>query len=99
MTHRIAPTAEAELDDVWLYLARNSGSAETADRIVDAVTARFSLLANYPHIGRRRDYDLRQGLRSFAVGEYVIVYRADGPDVLILHVVRGSRNVRALLRE
>jgi plasmid stabilization system protein ParE len=30
------------------------------------------------------------------VGEYVIIYHIDGKDVLILRVVRGSRNIEAL---
>ena len=47
-------------------------------------------------MGRRRDEDLRPGLRSFPVGEYVIVYRTEDEDVLILHVVRGSRKIEAL---
>jgi len=34
-------------------------------------------------MGRRRDHDVRPGLRSFPVGEYVIVYRVEGADTLI----------------
>jgi plasmid stabilization system protein ParE len=30
------------------------------------------------------------------VGEYVIVYRIQGEDVLILRVLRGSRDIAAL---
>jgi hypothetical protein len=30
------------------------------------------------------------------VGEYVIIYRVEGEDVLILHVIRGSREFEAL---
>src|SRR5207302_9593484 len=59
----------------------------------------FSLLASYPQLGRRRDNDLRPGLRSFPVGEYVIIYRIEvQDDVLILRVLRGSRNLQALFR-
>ncbi len=35
-------------------------------------------------------------MRSFPVGEYLILYRVDEPYVLILHVVRGSRDIEAL---
>jgi len=97
MAHRLVPEAEAELDDIWLYIARKSGSVEIADRIVDSITDRFYLLARNPAMGRSRDYDLRPGLRSFPVGEYVIIYRIQHDDVLILHIVRGSRNIQALL--
>jgi toxin ParE1/3/4 len=99
MAHRLAPQAEAELDDIWYYIAKESGSVEIADRLIDSITERFYLLTQYPHIGRERDADLRPGLRSFAVGQYVIVYRVDENDVLILHIFRGSRNIEALLRQ
>jgi toxin ParE1/3/4 len=56
------------------------------------------LLATYPHVGRRRDEDLLPGLRSFPVGEYVIIYRVEAEDVLILRVIRGSRDIEALFR-
>jgi toxin ParE1/3/4 len=96
MAHRLSPEAEADLDEIWYYIATHSGSVETADRFVDSVTARFSLLAEYPIAGRRRDHDLRPGVRTFPVGEYVIAYRIDGDDVLIQRVVRGSRDIETL---
>ena len=99
MAHRLAPEAEAELDDIWYYVAKESGSIDIADRLIDSITERFYLLALHPHIGRRRDEDLRPGLRSFPVGEYVIIYRVEEDDVLILHVFRGSRDIEALLRQ
>jgi toxin ParE1/3/4 len=96
MAHRVAPEAQADLDDVWYYVARASSSPTVADRLIDAITQRFLLLARHPHLGRPRDEDLRPGLRSFPVGNYVIIYRVDGEDVLILRVLRGSRDIPAL---
>lgn len=97
MAHRVAPQAEAELDSLWYYVAKESGSIEIADRLIDSITERFLLLSRNPRLGRRRDEELRPGLRSFPVGEYIILYRIEAEDVLILHVVRGSRNLEALL--
>jgi len=59
MAHRLAPGAEVELDEIWLWTAKESGSVEIADRLIDAITERFYLLARHPHVGRRRDDDLR----------------------------------------
>ena len=98
MAHRLAPEAEAELDDLWYYIATESHSIEIADRAVDSITDRFFLLATCPHVGRRRDSDLLPDLRSFPVGEYVIIYRVEAEDVLILRVIRGSRDLEALFR-
>ncbi len=99
MAHRLAPKAEADLDEIWYYTAKESQSFEIADRVVDSITARFLLLATHPHVGRRRDEDLRPGLRSFPVGEYLIIYRVGAEDVLILRVIRGSRDLEALFRQ
>ena len=72
---------------------------EVANRLIDRITERFWLLGRYPQMGRRRDHDLRRGLRSFAVGEYVILYRIDDGDAVILHVIRGSRDIEGLVGE
>jgi toxin ParE1/3/4 len=99
MGHRVAPQAEAELDNIWHYVAKESGSLEIADRLIESISERFYLLSRHPHIGRRRDRDLRPGLRSFPVGEFVILYRIEDADVVILHIFRGSRDIEALVRQ
>ncbi len=48
---RLLIKAEAELDGIWLRMARESGSIEIATRIVDDIADRFWLLAQYPYIG------------------------------------------------
>jgi len=99
MAHRLSNDAEAELDDIWYYIARQSGNPAVAERYVFYLTDRFQFLARNPFIGRRRDFDLRPGLRSFAVDDYVILYRVDGEDVLILHVTWGGRDIPVLVRQ
>lgn len=98
MAHRLASQVEFELDDIWYYVARESGSTEIADRLIDSITDRFFLLANHPYVGRLRE-DLRPGLRSFPVGQYVIIYRIEDTDVLILHVLHSHRDVQRMFRE
>lgn len=94
---RLAPEAEAELDDIWLHIARDSGNIDIATRVVEDITGHFWLLARYPYLGRARDEDLRPGLRSFPVGDYLIIDRITADDVvLILHVVHGSRDIGTL---
>ena len=81
MAHRVAPRAEADLDDIWIHVARESGSIDVATRLIDSITGRFSFLAAFPYAGRARNKDLGAGSRSFVVGEYVIVYCVEGEDV------------------
>jgi plasmid stabilization system protein ParE len=46
MAHRVSPQAERDLDDIWYYVAKESGSIEIANRLIDSITHRFFLLAS-----------------------------------------------------
>ena len=96
MAHRLAPHAERDLDDIWLYVAKESGSIEIANRLIDTITDRCATLGNFPHIGRPRNQDFGPGYRSLAVGEYVIVYCVENGDALILRIVHGRRDLEKL---
>jgi len=97
MAVRFGTQVEADLDGIWAYVAKESGSVDVANRVIDSITDHFFLLSRHPQLGRRRDNDLRRGLRSLSVSGYVIIYRTENQDVLILHVVHGRRDIQALL--
>jgi plasmid stabilization system protein ParE len=88
----VSPEAEAEMDDIWLYVARESHSIEIAKRVVDGITARFGLLARYPAAGRNRE-DLGPGRRRW-LPDCLSVQGTDA--VTILHIVAGGRDLFAL---
>jgi toxin ParE1/3/4 len=96
MAHRVAPRAEADLDDIWLYVAKESGSMNAATRLIDSITDRFLFLASFPSAGRARDLDFGVGCRSFPVGEYIIIYCVEDQDIFILRVVHGRRDLEAI---
>jgi toxin ParE1/3/4 len=96
MAHRIAPRAEADLDDIWVYVARESGSLEVATRLIDSISDRFYFLSSFAWAGRARHEAFGSGSRSFAVGEYLIVYCVEDAEVSILRVVHGKRELDAL---
>jgi len=48
MAHGLAPEVETELDEIWYYTARESGSTQIANRLIDSITERFFLLAGFP---------------------------------------------------
>jgi len=98
MAYRLAPQAETDLEDLAFYVFLESGSLDVADLLIESITQRFGLLAAHPRAGRRRD-DLRQGIRSFPVRGHLVFYRIDGSDVVIVRVVRGSRDLEDLFRE
>lgn len=48
MAHRVAPLAEVDLDDIWLRVAKESGSMDVATRLVDSITKRFFSSRPFP---------------------------------------------------
>jgi plasmid stabilization system protein ParE len=97
MAQQLSKRAQADLDQIWDYVAEQSDSTATADRLIDTIIERFDLLGNYPEAGLARD-DLGKGRRTFPVGNYVILYRVRGKDVLILRVAHSKRDLDTLFR-
>jgi len=97
MPYLIAPAAISDIDEIWSYILDESGSQEIADRLTDTIYSRILLLASFPYLGRGRSGDMGEGMRSFLVGEYVIVYWLDTDRcVHVLRVVHGRRDLEAL---
>jgi len=67
MAHRVSPQAATDLDDIWYYVAKESGSIAVANHLIDSITDRFFLLAGHPYLGRSRDDDFGVGSRSLCV--------------------------------
>ena len=97
MRYRVLPAAKAEIDAIWLYIATESGSKEIANRLIQKITNCFWLLVGNPRADRQRDHDLGANLRSFPVADYVGIYRIEDFGPMILHVMRGSRDMKALI--
>ena len=54
MAHRLTAQVEADLEQIWNYIVKESGNIEIARRQIVSITDRFYLLANHPHLGRAR---------------------------------------------
>jgi plasmid stabilization system protein ParE len=56
VAHRLAPQARTEPGNIWHDIIQEGGAFVAADGVIDTITERFYLLAQYPHLGRpRRD--------------------------------------------
>jgi len=68
---------------------------DVATRLIHSITV--SLFSPPSRtVGRSRDEDFGVGSRTFAVGEYIIVYCVEDAAVLIPRVVHGRRDLEAL---
>jgi toxin ParE1/3/4 len=87
--------AERDLLQIWVRIAEDNFDA--ADKFVDEINDRLEDIAEMPGLGRARD-ELAPGLRSFPVGDYLLLYRATDTGSELVRVVHGARNLRGLFR-
>jgi toxin ParE1/3/4 len=90
---RVSAEAEADLSDIWSYIAEDSPTA--AQGVISQIVGEFATLAAFPQMGRRRD-ELAPALRSFPVKTYVIYYRPIEDGVEIIRVLHGARDIPPL---
>jgi len=88
------PEAESDLDEIWWYIAQDS--PHNADRFLDRIQERCLALADYPQMGTSRE-ELKAGLRSQPIGNYLIFYFSLEDGVDIVRVIHGSRDIESLL--
>ena len=84
--YELAQEAIADLADIRAYIAQDSVAAAT--RLLRKLRNFMQDLADTPGIGRSRE-ELSVGLRSFAVGSYVIYCSRNGKRIRILRVLHG----------
>lgn len=51
MVLRVSAEVEAELDEIWLYVATEGGDVGAAERLINSITDHFFLLSKHPHMG------------------------------------------------
>ncbi len=91
----IRRTAQAEEDlvDLWLHIAQDNPGA--ADRLLDDIEDKCSLLATNPQLGAARP-DIAADCRYVPMGRYLILYRLIPDGIEVVRVVQGFRRLEDL---
>ena len=89
----ITRRAQEDIDEILKYIAAENVNAALA--LSDRLTELFELLAENRKIGRERP-ELKEELRSFPEGNYVIFYRMWAGDLAIVRVLHGARDLGEL---
>jgi toxin ParE1/3/4 len=91
----LSADAASDLDDIWFRIAEDS--LINADRMLERIhDAAHATLLPFPEAGRSRD-ELGLGLRSFAVGKYVLFYTIIDDGIAIVRVIHGARDLPTAL--
>lgn len=79
---------------IWVYVAERNPPA--ADRVISRLNADIATLGRNSMIGESIDH-LAPGLRRFASGNYVILFRPLENGVRLVRVVHASRSITEVL--
>jgi toxin ParE1/3/4 len=79
--------ALADVDEIWLFIARDS--EREADRLLGRIDGAYRRLLDFPRMGVERT-DLSAGIRAVRLENYVIYYRLE-PDAVSIERVLHSR--------
>jgi toxin ParE1/3/4 len=93
---RFLPRAEADLIDLYDYIADEAGTS-VAGGYIDRIEAACLALATFPECGSRRD-DIRPGLRIVGFERRAtIVFHVTEGEVLIVRFLYGGRDFERIL--
>ena len=84
--------AEADLDDLYDYIARDVPyyAEQFVDRLIEAV----GVLKDHPRLGRRvPEAEKREDVRELIYRSYRVIYLVEAEQVHILAVIHGSRDL------
>lgn len=84
--------ADSDLLQIHTYLAARNKVA--AGALANLFNSKIGSLAHFPFIGRERSIFAR-GLRSIVADNYVIFYRIERENILIVRVIDGRRDIDA----
>lgn len=87
--------ADRDLDEIWEYIAADN--IDAADRWIGRLFDAFDVLAKTPAAGHRRRDLTSHPVLFWAVGAYLIIYRADRKPIEKVAVTQGSRDIPVFL--
>jgi toxin ParE1/3/4 len=88
---KLRPKAENDLADIYVYSAKEWGSAQ-ADAYLQSIDDAFQQLNQYPKLGR--DYGLvRPNVRAYDINSHVILYKKIQSGIVIIRILHGSMDV------
>lgn len=93
--------AKVDALQIWVRIAENSFDA--ADKLIDLFNEKLEFIADFPGAGPARP-ELGNDLRSYPVGNYLIIYRAlktrtgrrKRKGIEVVRIVYGARDLRRL---
>jgi plasmid stabilization system protein ParE len=91
---QLHPGAAQDITEIWEFIAEDSpmGARRIREEILDGI----GKLVPFPHQGHKRPDLTTRPLRFQTVRDYLIAYAPDENPLLVIAVLHGRRNPRAI---
>ncbi|MGB6169406.1 MAG: type II toxin-antitoxin system RelE/ParE family toxin [Geitlerinemataceae cyanobacterium] len=76
----------------------NNRGSSRAEQFLTELDGKFAKISQFPKLGRQRN-EILPNLRSLPIDNYLILYMPIDPNIDILRVVSGYRDVSALFED
>lgn len=96
---RYLAQAKDDLLNLQRYIARECGSQNMAIQYTEKIREQCRKLAGLPGKIGRLHPELRENLRSFAYGNYVIFFMYNDDYLEIVTIIEGHRDIEAMFEE
>jgi plasmid stabilization system protein ParE len=94
MNYRISRRADADIESICDYIAQHN--LDAADHLDEQIHQAIQFLAKFPGLGHTRP-DVQDKRYLFrAVGKYLIAYRLEKKELVVVRVIHGARDFRKL---
>jgi len=97
MKYRISHRANKDIEEICDYIAQDN--IDAANRLDERIHQTIKSLAEFPGMGHvRADVEDHRYL-FWSVGNYVIAYRVERKELVVVRVLHGARNFRRLFNK
>ena len=94
---RIIRSEAAKRDAVAIWVGIAEKNIRAADDLITMFEAALRTIGMVPGAGTSRE-ELGAGLRSYPVGNYLLIFRRARRGVELMRIVHGARDLRRLFR-
>jgi plasmid stabilization system protein ParE len=96
MKYRISRRADTDIERICDRIAEENPRA--AERLDEPLHDAMQLLGRFPRIGHTRSDVEDKRYLFWAVGKYVVAYRVEHKEVVVVRVLHGARDFRQLFK-
>jgi antitoxin ParD1/3/4/toxin ParE1/3/4 len=94
----LSPLARQDLQEILDYIASDSGSLSTADKVAGDFEAALETLVTSPDIGWRREHLTGSGVQWWRVHSYLVVYDPASKPLRVIRILHGARDLEPFFR-